>query len=45
MKTKTKRVCVTPLTQKAKNRFTDEMDLFHTCTVEEEQIYKGTKHY
>ncbi len=45
MKTKTKRVCVTPLSKKAKNRFTDEMDLFHTCTVEDEKLHEGIKHY
>ena len=34
MTTKTKRVCVTPLSRKAKNRFANEMDLLHSCRVE-----------
>ena len=33
-KTKTRRVSVTPLSRKAKNRFANEMNSFHTCTVE-----------
>ena len=44
VKTKTKRVCVTPLTSKAKNRFITYMDQFHTCTVENEQIKDGIKY-
>ncbi|MAR18433.1 MAG: hypothetical protein CML44_03575 [Rhodobacteraceae bacterium] len=36
-KTKTKRVTVTPLSRKAKNRFANEMDLFHSCTIENER--------
>tara|TARA_A200000113_G_scaffold223255_1_gene238475 strand:- start:454 stop:672 length:219 start_codon:yes stop_codon:yes gene_type:complete len=36
-KKKTKRVSVTPLSRKAKNRFANEMDMFHSCTVESER--------
>ena len=43
MTTKTKRVCVTPLSRKAKNRFANEMDLFHTCNVEIEREHEGQK--
>lgn len=42
--TKTKRVCVTPLSSKAKNRFANVMDLFHTCTVEQERMIDGVDH-
>jgi len=42
--TKTKRVCVTPLSSKAKNRFANIMDLFHTCTVEQERNIDGIDH-
>jgi|TARA_R100000084_G_C4588508_1_gene117261 hypothetical protein len=44
MKTKLKRVCVTPISRKAKNRFANEMDLFHTCVVEQEREHEGTKY-
>ena len=44
MKTKLKRVCVTPISRKAKNRFANEMDLFHTCVVEQERVHEGTKY-
>ena len=40
-KTKIKRVCVTPLSRKAKNRFSNNMDLLHTCTVEQEKNEQG----
>lgn len=43
MNTKKRRVCVTPLSRKAKNRFANEMDSFHTCTVEHEKEHDGTK--
>ena len=43
MTTKTKRVCVTPLSRKAKNRFANEMDLFHTCAVQQEREHEGQK--
>ena len=43
MTTKIKRVCVTPLSRKAKNRFANEMDLFHTCNVEIEREHEGQK--
>tara|TARA_B100000902_G_scaffold251355_1_gene237854 strand:+ start:1678 stop:1905 length:228 start_codon:yes stop_codon:yes gene_type:complete len=45
VKTKTKRVCVTPLTIKAKNRFITYMDRFHTCTVENQQTKDGIKYF
>ena len=32
--TKKRRVCVTPISSKAKNRFANEMDLLHSCRVE-----------
>ncbi len=34
---KKKFVCVSPLSKKAKNRFANEMDLFHSCEVETEE--------
>ena len=34
---KKKIVCVSPLSKKAKNRFANEMDLFHSCEVETEE--------
>ena len=37
MTTKTKRVCVTPLSRKAKNRFANEVDLLHSCRVEKRE--------
>ena len=43
MTTKKRRVCVTPLSRKAKNRFANEMDLFHTCTVDIEREHEGQK--
>ncbi len=43
--TKTKRVCVTPLSSKAKNRFINIMDSFHTCTVEQEKVIDGSDHF
>ncbi len=42
--TKTRRVCVTPLSRKAKNRFANEMDSFHTCVVYGEQVHQGVNH-
>jgi hypothetical protein len=39
--TKKRRVCVTPISSKAKNRFANEMDLFHTCTVGEVREHQG----
>lgn len=39
--TKKRRVCVTPLSRKAKNRFANEMDLFHTCVVDDESESEG----
>lgn len=33
---KNKFVCVTPLSSKAKNRFANQMDKFHSCLVEQE---------
>jgi len=42
--TKTKRVCVTPISSKAKNRFANIMDHFHTCTVEQEKMIDGVDH-
>lgn len=43
-KTKMKRVCVTPLSSKAKNRFHNIMDQFHMCTVEQEKLIEGVPH-
>lgn len=37
MKTKSKFVCVTPLSSKAKNRFANNMDRLHSCLVEQEK--------
>jgi len=37
MNTKTKFVCVSPKTSKAKNRFANLMDSLHSCKVEQEQ--------
>lgn len=34
---KKKFVCVSPLSKKAKNRFANEMELFHSCEVEIEE--------
>lgn len=34
---KKKFVCVTPISRKAKNRFANEMDLFHSCEIESEE--------
>lgn len=34
---KKKFVCVSPLSKKAKNRFANEMELFHSCEVENEK--------
>lgn len=44
MTTKTKKLFVTPLSRKAKNRFANEMDLFHTCFVESEKMHEGMNH-
>jgi hypothetical protein len=44
MTTKTKRVSVTPLSSKAKNRFANIMELFHTCVVEQEKLIDGIPH-
>ena len=41
MATKTKKLFVTPLSSKAKNRFANEMDLFHTCFVQGERNHEG----
>lgn len=43
-KNKQKRVSVTPLSSKAKNRFANIMGLFHTCTVEQEKVIDGIEH-
>ena len=43
--TKLKRVSVVPVSSKAKNRFHNIMDLFHTCTVEQEKLIDGVPHY
>jgi hypothetical protein len=43
-KTKQKRVSVTPISSKAKNRFANIMGLFHTCTVEQEKMIDGIEH-
>ena len=45
MTTKTKRVSVVPLSSKAKNRFHNIMDQFHTCTVEQEKMIEGVSHF
>lgn len=37
MATKTKFVCVTPISQQAKQHFIHDMDLFHSCRVQEER--------
>jgi hypothetical protein len=42
--TKLKRVSVIPLSSKAKNRFANIMDNFHTCTVEQEKVIDGVDH-
>jgi hypothetical protein len=42
--TKLKRVSVIPLSSKAKNRFANIMDDFHTCTVEQEKFIDGVEH-
>jgi hypothetical protein len=34
---KKKFVCVSPISRKAKNRFANEMDQFHSCVVESEE--------
>jgi len=44
MTTKIKRVSVIPVSNKAKNRFHNMMDLFHTCTVEQEKKIDGVPH-
>ena len=43
--TKLKRVSVSPLSSKAKNRFANIMDNFHTCTVEQEKVIDGVEHF
>ena len=43
--TKLKRVCVTPVSSKAKNRFANIMGNFHTCTVEQEKSISGVDHF
>ena len=43
--TKLKRVSVIPLSSKAKNRFANIMDNFHTCTVEQEKVIDGVEHF
>jgi hypothetical protein len=43
--TKLKRVSVIPLSSKAKNRFANIMDNFHTCTVEQEKVIDGSEHF
>jgi hypothetical protein len=42
--TKLKRVSVIPQSSKAKNRFANIMDNFHTCTVEQEKLIDGVDH-
>ncbi len=37
MTTKTKRVCVTPLSRKAKNRFANLMNNLHSCRIEKRE--------
>jgi hypothetical protein len=44
MTTKIKRVSVVPQSSKAKNRFINIMDNFHTCTVEQEKVIGGVPH-
>lgn len=44
MTVKTKRVSVTPLSSKAKNRFHNTMDQFHMCNVEQEKLIEGVEH-
>lgn len=44
MITKTKRVSVTPLSSKAKNRFVNIMNRFHMCTVEQEKMVNNVPH-
>ena len=42
MKTKTKFICVTPITNFAKSVFVNQMDKFHSCRIKEvkdEQYY------
>lgn len=34
---KKKFVCVTPISSKAKNRFANQMERFHSCLVEQEK--------
>lgn len=36
MTTKTKFITVKPISKKAKNRFANEMDLLHSCKIENE---------
>lgn len=45
MSIKTKRVSVTPVSSKAKNRFANIMNQFHMCTVEQEKMIDGVMHF
>ena len=45
MTIKTKRVSVTPVSSKAKNRFANIMNQFHMCTVEQEKMIDGIQHF
>ncbi len=45
MTIKTKRVSITPLSGKAKNRFHNIMNRFHMCTVEQEKMIDGVLHF
>ncbi len=45
MTIKTKRVSVTPVSSKAKNRFANIMNQFHMCTVEQEKMIDGALHF
>jgi hypothetical protein len=40
-KKKSKFVCVSPISSKAKNRFSNIMDNLHSCAVEQEKIIDG----
>ena len=45
MTIKTKRVSVTPISSKSKNRFINIMNGFHMCTVEQEKVIGGVPHF
>lgn len=42
---KSKKVSVTPLSSIAKKRFDNNMQLFHTCIVEQEKNINGIPHF